>query len=509
MLTALRGCRRLTVIGWTLLRYDALWFLEPFPPLRLFVRPARLLRRRNLPDGRGQRLAEALTRLGPAFIKLGQALSMRADLIGAEVAEPLARLQDRMPPFPAATARATVEREFGRPLETLFSDFTEEPAAAASIAQVHRAVTTDGRAVAVKILRPDVERRFARDLELFFWLAALAERLLPKVRRLRLTDVVTTVRGWVAAETNLLMEAAAAAELAENSGGDDGVRIPAVDWDRSARRVLTTAWVEGLRIDDLDGLRAAGHDPDALLRQSAQLLFFQVFRDGFFHADLHPGNVFVDGDGNIVPVDFGIMGRTDPPVRRFLTDIVAGFLTGDYRRVADAHFEMGMVPPQHSRDDFRLALRAIGAPLLDKPMREISIGRLLVQLFRTTEDFDMQTRPELLLLQKTLLAAEGVGRMLNPDVNMWVLIRPVIEDWLVAEHGPEARLRDALRRTARLAEDLPILADKTGRGLDALIRLEARMASPDTAWRGMPALSAAVWLLLGALAGAGGLFLLL
>jgi len=455
MLTTAANIVRLLAIARILARHDALFPLEMLGPTRPLAAAARLLSRRRA-DGRpGQRLTGALTELGPAFIKLGQALSVRSDLIGEQMAEDLSELQDRLPPFSTKEAKATVETDLGAPLEEQFESFEEEPVAAASIAQVHFAVTTDGREVAVKILRPDVEQQFAKDIDLFYWLANLAERTVPAVRRLRPVAVVDTFEDWVAVEMDLRLEAAAASELAENTADDDGFQVPVIDWERTGRRVLTLERVHGIRIDDVDALHEAGCDIDGLLARAAQIFFLQVFRDGFFHADMHPGNMFVTEDGLLAPVDFGIMGRVDKKTRNYLADMLLGFLDRDYDQVADVHFEAGYVPRHKSRDAFKQAVRSIGEPLHGRPLEEISIGRLLAQLFQVTEDFEMETRPELLLLQKSMLVAEGVGRKLNPGVNIWLLARPLIEEWMIRNRGPEARLRETIGDILELLERLP------------------------------------------------------
>lgn len=473
MASAISHFFRLIGIARTLARYDALWPFDMVPAARPFLRLVRLLWGRSLPGRPGERLAEALTALGPSFIKLGQALSVRADLIGEQTALDLSRLQDRLPPFPYEDAKAAVESDLETPLEELFEHFEEEPVAAASIAQVHFAETPDGREVAVKILRPGIEERLERDVALFLWLARTAERLAPWLRRLRPVAVVETFAEWVRVELDLRLEGAAASELRDNHRDDEGFRVVEVDWRRTGRRVLTTERIRGLRIDDVSGLEARGFDVDALLERSARIFFLQVFRDGFFHADMHPGNMFVDEDGALAPVDFGIMGRVDRRTRLFLADMLTGFLTRDYEQVAQVHFDHGLVPPTKSRDAFKQAIRAIGEPVHGRPLNEISIGRLLTQLFKVTEDFDMETQPDLLLLQKTILVAEGVGRKLNPEVNMWVLAQPLIEDWMVANRGPEAQIRDAMLDTVGALRRLPATLGRAERVLERMSRLDA------------------------------------
>jgi ubiquinone biosynthesis protein len=469
MLALLRGPRHLLRLGeivLTLARHDALFPLEGIAGAAAVARVLRLLRRRgrSQPQRRpGERLAAALQALGPSFIKLGQALSLRADLIGEEVASDLAMLQDRLPPFPGEAARALIEDEFGAPVATLFPSFDATPIAAASIAQVHLAVTSEGEEVAVKVLRPGIEAAFNRDIALFDWLARLAERLEPRLRRLKPREVVETLAQSVRLEMDLRFEAAAASELRDNFRDDPTFRVPRVDWRRTARRVLTLERVSGIRVDDRAALVAAGHDIREIVRRAASAFFNQVFRDGFFHADLHPGNLFIDWDGAIVAVDFGIMGRLDRKTRFYLADMLLAFLTGDYGRVADVHFEAGYVPANQSRAWFAQACRAIGEPILGRPTHEISLGRLLAQLFQVTEQFAMETQPQLLLLQKTMVVAEGVGRLLDPTVNMWTLARPLIEDWMRENRGPEARVAEALADTVSALQRLPALLNNLDR----------------------------------------------
>jgi ubiquinone biosynthesis protein len=458
---SLRHAARLVGIGLTLARYDALFLFEPIGP-RSVLRVARLLRRRGMAERPGQRLAAAFQAIGPSFIKLGQMLATRADLLGDDVAGDLALLQDKLPPFPASAVRALIEAEFGCPVATLFASFDDTAVAAASIAQVHFAVTGEGREVAVKVLRPGIACAFARDLDLLHWLARLIERARPALRRLKPVEIVRTLERSVEIEMDLRFEAAAASELAENFAGDPGFHVPKVDWTRTGRAVLTTDRVHGIRVDDRNALIAAGHDIGTLLKRAAESFFNQVFRDGFFHADLHPGNMFVEADGALAVVDFGIMGRLDRDTRFFLADMLVGFLTGDYRRVAEVHFAAGYVPPYRSVDDFALAARSIGESILGRPLAEISIARLLAQLFRVTEQFDMETQPQLLLLQKTMVLVEGVGRQLDPAVNIWAMARPLIEAWMAENRGPEAQLRQRFRRFVEVLDGLPRLLDSVG-----------------------------------------------
>jgi len=465
VLSSFRNFARLVRICLILARHDALFPLAAIPMLAPLFRLWPTGRRRAVQARPGQRLAAAFEELGPSFIKLGQLLSTRADLLGEEITADLASLQDRLPPFPGAEARALIEAEFSRPLHALFATFDETAIAAASIAQVHFARTTGGDEVAVKVLRPGIAAAFARDLDLFLWLAGLAEWLLPALRRLKPVEVVQTLAEVVRFEMDLRLEAAAAAELGENFAGDSSFRVPLVDWLRTGRTVLTIERIKGIHIDDRAALLAAGHRIEDLLSKAAAAFFNQVFRDGFFHADLHPGNMFVDADGAIAVVDFGIMGRLDRATRFYLADMLLGFLSGDYRRVAEVHFAAGYVPTGRSVDAFTQACRSIGEPILGKPLQEISVARLLAQLFEVTEQFDMETQPQLLLLQKTMVVIEGVGRRLDPEINIWGLARPLIEDWMHDNRGPEARVRLGLETIADLIERVPRLV----RSLETLV----------------------------------------
>jgi ubiquinone biosynthesis protein len=459
MIGTIRNLLRLSAIGSALTRNGALFPLESAGDTGRWL--AEQLSRFATPEAAqlrpGQRLSKALEELGPTFIKLGQALSTRPDLVGEQVAEDLSDLQDRLPPFPAEQARAIIEAELGKPIEDLYLGFDDQPVAAASIAQVHFAVTTEGEDVAVKVLRPGVELRFARDIALFTWLATWAERLFPKWRRLRLVDSVKAFEDSVVLEMDLRFEAAAAAEMRENFEGDEGFTIPLIDWQRTAKRVLTLERIEGISIDEVDAIAAAGFDLEKVTEQAADAFFNMVFRDGFFHADLHPGNLFLGPDGRLVAVDFGITGRVDEQTRRFLGEMLLGFLNGDYRKVAEVHFQAGFVPADQSIDNFTQACRSIAEPILGKPTHEISVARLLGQLFQVTETFSMETQPQLLLLQKSMLVAEGVGRRLNPKVNMWQLARPLIEQWMVANLGPQAKIKQGIGHLVGTLESIPKL----------------------------------------------------
>ncbi len=498
---SLRNLARLARIGIILARHGALFPLAGLGSAGMLLGVARFARRRFGVSSRpGERLAEAFGRLGPCFIKLGQILATRADLLGDEIAADLARLQDRLPPFPGAEARRLIETEFGQPVEALFAAFDEVPVAAASIAQVHFARTTDGREVAVKVLRPGIGRAFARDLDLLMWLAELVERTRPDLRRLKPVEIVRTLAEAVRLEMDLRFEAAAASELAENFAGDPSFRVPRIDWLRTGRTVLTTERVAGIRIDDRAALLAAGHDIDDILRKGADAFFNQVFRDGFFHADQHPGNLFVDDSGAIAAVDFGIMGRLDRDTRYYLADMLLGFLSGDYRRVAEVHLAAGYIPRDSSVAAFTQACRSIGEPILGRPLHEISLARLLAQLFRVTEQFRMETQPQLLLLQKTMVQVEGLGRRLDPSVNIWALARPLVEAWMRDNRGPEAQLRQRVGAFAETLDELPRLLRGLGRLVEdwsqegVFLHAESLAAQAERRGRQLPYLVVPLWI---------------
>jgi ubiquinone biosynthesis protein len=468
-----------------LARYDALLPGEYRTRLPLGARAARMVLGLGRVEEKGTpgiRLAHALERLGPAYIKLGQMLATRPDIVGEEVAGALEHLQDRLPPFPDSVARAAIADSLGRPLEDLFSAFGA-PVAAASIAQVHRATTSEGAEAAVKVLRPGVEILFRRDLDALALFARLAERVSPEARRLRFAALVETLAASVALELDLRMEAAAASELYDRTRTDADFRVPHVDWTRTSARVLTSEWIDGIPIRDAGKLQDAGYDPKKIALLLVRSFLTQALRDGFFHADMHPGNLFLDREGRLVAVDFGIMGRLDLGMRRFMAGTLAGFLARDYRRVAQLHYDFAFVPPHHPVETFAQALRAIGEPIFGRSAREVSIARLLAQLFETTRRFDMQAQPQLVLLQKTMVVVEGVARNLDPDFDIWVASRPVAERWVSDNMGPEARLQRAAEGVGalgKLAEDLPQLV-RNAEQLSQMVAEGGVRLHPDTA----------------------------
>ncbi len=455
-----RNMLRLLSLIWTFNRYGTGRSLQRVGVPAWLCNVLGTFAKPNLPAREGERLRLAFAAMGPTFIKLGQALSTRADLVGEEIAEDLSDLQDNLPPFPTAQAKRVIENELGQPLAALYRDFDDVPIAAASIAQVHFALTPDGAPVAVKVLRPGIRQAFARDISLFYWIADLLIRWMPQTRRLKPREVIRTFDRSIQRELDLRMEAASAERLRENLTHDPETYIPLVDWNRTATSVLTMERVDGIPISDVEALKAAGHDINQLIVSAAKSLFQQVFRDGYFHADLHPGNLFVNSKGQIVLVDFGITGTMNAQDQWFIAEILRGFLQEDFHHVAQVHIDAGYVPRHHSVDDFALACRAIAKPILDKPLQQISIGRLLGQLFAVSAAFEMETQPQLLLMQKNMVLAEGIGRMLNPNVNMWKLAEPLSEDWAKARLSPQGKAKAFVKEAQYYAHRLPLLAQR-------------------------------------------------
>ena len=475
MISALASFFRLGRAGFVFAREGVLGAIDPAvlpPSARPLIRVVRLVERPSSGEP-GTRLSTALGRLGPSYVKLGQFLATRPDVVGPVLAKDLERLQDQMPPFPQEQAEAVIAASFGKPVSAIFASFG--PAlAAASIAQVHRAevATVNGpRAVAVKVLRPGVERRFRVDLRSFMDLARRAEKLSAEARRLRMVEVVDTLRRSVTVEMDFRLEAAALSEMAENTRDDPDFRVPTVDWDRTSKDVLTLEWIDATPLSDRARLQAKGLDLPQLARAVIQTFLRHALRDGFFHADMHPGNLFADDDGKLIAVDFGIMGRLGVKERLFLAEILYGFITRDYHRAAEVHFEAGYVPANHSVESFAQAIRAIGEPIHNRTAEDISMARLLTLLFEVTGLFDMRTRPELLLLQKTMVVVEGVARSLDPKLDMWSTAEPVVREWMTRYLGPAGKIEGAVQgvgEIGRFASQVPGLLTRGARVLDRL-----------------------------------------
>ena len=464
---------RLMHAGYVLARHDALLDPEQLAQAPL---PLRFITR-WLGGGKGEQTAAALSRLGPSYIKLGQFLSTRPDMIGAKRAFNLKSLQDKLPPFSQGEAEAIVLQELGKPVSELFQIFGP-PVAAASIAQVHKARTKDGQDVAVKILRPGIEKRFANDIESFNFAARMMERFSALGRRLRPVAAVEMLRSSMVHELDLRMEAAAISEIAENTKEDASFRVPKIHWDLSAKRVLTTEWIDGTPMADVAALKARGVDLDAMADTVIQSFLRHAIRDGFFHADMHQGNLMVDNAGKLAAFDFGITGRLSEKDRLFLAQILYGFITRDYMLVSQVHFDAGYVPDSQDVASFAQAIRSIGEPIMGLPADQISMARLLTQLFEVTEQFHMQTQPQLLLLQKTMVVTEGVARALNPDLNIWKAGEPVVRQWIERKIGPLGKIEElgaSAKTLGRLSLMIPDLVEEA-HGFKR--RLNAMMAAP-------------------------------
>ncbi|MFV0294187.1 MAG: 2-polyprenylphenol 6-hydroxylase [Paracoccus sp. (in: a-proteobacteria)] len=402
-------------------------------------------------------VTRAITALGPAYIKFGQILSTRPDVVGSELADQLSYLQDKLPPFPTDQAKAIIEADLGRSPDQLFSEFSE-PVAAASIAQVHHARRADtGQEVAIKVLRPDIAAAFSRDIDAFHFGADMIEALSPATRRLRPKDVVSHFEGIVNGELDLRLEAASASLFAENTRDDAQFQIPAPHWELSSRRVLTSDWAEGISLGDVPAIRNAGHDTAQLGERILQLFLSHALRDGFFHGDMHQGNLKVAPNGNLIAYDFGIMGEIDEYTRRIYAEILMGFIHRDYDNLARVHFEAGYVPRDRDPAAFARALRAVGEPIFGADATQISMASLLGYLFEVTERFGMQTRTELILLQRTMVVVEGVARSLNPNLNIWNAAKPIVENYIQANLGPRAIISDSQKIMRTLHRAMPLM----------------------------------------------------
>ncbi len=457
---------RLTAAAWSLARNDALLPRELddlYPPsLSALSKSLQVFAGRQARDGRpGERLARSLEKLGPVAIKLGQLLSTRADIFGAPFAEDLSRLKDKLEPFPTDVARREVEATLGRPVEALFSRFGD-PVAAASLAQAHDATLIDGRRVAVKVLRPGIERRVAQDAEVLNLAAWIAERWSVAARRLEPRALADTVIRATALELDFRLEAAGGDELAEVMAKDGYMSAPKVVWDGVGKRVLTQEWAPGTPLSEAAALELPGLDRPALADNLIRAFLAQALDHGVFHADLHEGNLFVAAPAQVTAVDFGIIGRLAPAERRYLAEILWGFLERDYEKVAQTHFDAGYVPRTHSVLAFAQALRAVGEPVFGRAASDVSMSRVLTQLFEITALFDMRLQPQLVLLQKTMMTVEGVARRIDPEHDIWHAADPVVRRWMMRELGPAARAKrfadeglEALRNLARLIENPP------------------------------------------------------
>ncbi len=465
-------------IARTLAVSDALKIIYKFhkPPLfiraffKIFSLSFNKINSENMNIGDEERLCKSIQSMGTSFIKLGQFLSTRPDIIGDKLALNLEKLQDRVPPFPTDTAKQILKRNLGEENYNLIINFSE-PVAAASIAQVHKAQINDNgtiKDVAIKILRPNIKKIFNDQIEALMLLAYIIENLNNKTKRLRLVEVVFLLKQITNHEMDLRFEAAAANEYAENTKNDVGFSVPKIYWNFTSEEVLTLDWVEGISIRERNKLEEKNINIKLIASEVIQHFLRHAVRDGFFHADMHQGNLFINENGQIVPVDFGIMGRVDKINRRFLAEILYGFIQRDYKKVAEVHILAGLVPKNTQMESLSQALRSIGEPIFGQKVKDISGGKLLKQLFDITEKFNMQTQPQLLMLQKTMVVVEGVARKLNPDTNIWDTSKPVLEKWLKETKDPISNLTDSLKNTANAINKLPDLPEMMEKANQAL-----------------------------------------
>jgi len=483
---------RLAHINFILLRHGldevllATRLFRPLRFLRLFM-PWTWFRRRQRP--RGERIRLALEDLGPIFVKFGQILSTRRDLLPPDIAIELSYLQDRVPPFPGSVARAIIEREYQQPVDAYFAHLEPEPLASASIAQVHGARLHDGREVVVKVVRPGIERAIERDLSLLYTFAHLAQRYWAEGHRLRPVEVVREFDNTLHDELDLMREAANASQLKRNFQDSELLYVPEIYWPGTRLRVMVMERIEGVQIHDVDTLRASGVDMKELAERGVEIFFTQVFRDSFFHADMHPGNIFVDISDPAAPVykavDFGIMGSLNPVDHRYLADNFLAFFNRDYRRVAELHVESGWVPPDTRIDEFEAAMRTVCEPIFERPLGEISFGALLLRLFQTGRRFKMEIQPQLVLLQKTLLAIEGLGRDLYPQLDLWTTGKPYLERWMREQLGTQAVLKNLRRELPKLGEILPGLPARLDHALTEMAASRRRQDEQERRLEGL------------------------
>lgn len=455
----LREALRVVHIAWVLARHgldEVLLATHLFRSIRFlrYLSPFWLASLGRRPP-RGVRIRRAFEDLGPIYVKFGQILSTRRDLLPDDIAEELAKLQDQVPPFPGEQARTIVEKALGAPVAELFAEFDVNPLASASVAQVHAARLHDGTEVVVKVLRPGVEKVIDRDVALLYTIARMARRYSREARRLRPVEVVEEYDHTIHDELDLMREAANCAQLRRNFEGSEMLVVPQVYWDYTRREVMVQERVYGIPVDRVEDLKRAGIDLKRLGEYGVEIFFTQVFRDNFFHADMHPGNIFVTPGGRYISVDFGIMGTLTTEDQRYLAENLLAFFHRDYRRVAELHVESGWVPPNTRVEEFEAAIRTVSEPIWEKPIAEISFGQFLLRLFQTARRFDMEIQPQLVLLQKTLLNIEGLGRMLYPDLDLWSTAKPFMELWMAQQVGPCAFTRRMKASLPQLSEELP------------------------------------------------------
>jgi ubiquinone biosynthesis protein len=454
-----REALRVVNIAWVLLRHgldEVILAAHLFRPIRFFrfLSPFYWVDRGRRP-AYGVRVRRALEDLGPIYVKFGQIISTRRDLLPDDIAIELTRLQDEVPPFPGAAARAIIEKALGQPVTELFTDFDEKPLASASIAQVHTARLRDGREVVVKVVRPGIARTIRRDVDLLFTIARLAQKYSQEARRLRPVEVVQEYEKTIFDELDLLREAANASQLRRNFLGSEVLYVPEVHWDLCRENVMVMERIYGTPVDEIPTLREQGISMKMLGERGVEIFFTQVFRDNFFHADMHPGNIFVAPDGRYIGVDFGIMGTLTAEDQRYLAENLLAFFHRDYRRVAELHIESGWIPADTRVDEFESAIRTVSEPIWEKPISEISFGHFLLRLFQVARRFDMEVQPQLVLLQKTLLNIEGLGRQLYPELDLWTTAKPFMERWMSEQVGARAFAKRLQAALPQLSEELP------------------------------------------------------
>lgn len=460
---------RLIHINWVLVFHgldEIVLKTHLFRPIRFlaFFSPYYWLRRES--DPRGVRIRRTLEDLGPIYVKFGQALSTRKDLLPEDIADELVKLQDKVPPFANEIARDIIEKELGMSIAEAFAEFDSTPLASASVAQVHTAVLHSGEKVIVKVLRPDIEERIQSDIGLLYELARFAERFWSDARRLRPLEVVAEFERTTLDELDLIREAANASKLRRNFEKSDIIYIPEIHWPLTRRKVMVMERIHGIPVGEIEQLRAGGADFKLLAERGVEIFFTQVFRDNFFHADMHPGNIFVDLPAKYIAVDFGIVGSLSLSDQHYLAENFLAFFNRDYRKVAEMHVQSGWVPGSTRIEEFETAIRSVCEPIFEKPLKDISFGQLLLRLFQTARRFDMHVQPQLVLLQKTLLNIEGLGRQLYPELDLWQTAKPFLEKWFQERMGPKAKLTKLIKQFPEFAEQIPEIPSLIYKALD-------------------------------------------
>ena len=449
---------RLLRIYWVLITHgldDLVLKTRLFRPIRflIFFSPYNWLNRKAEP--RGYRIRRALEDLGPIYVKFGQALSTRKDLLPDDISDELVKLQDRVPPFSTDLARAIIEKELGMSIDSAFAEFDSEPMASASVAQVHSAILHNGQQVVVKVLRPDIEERIQSDMGLIYEVARLAERFWPDARRLHPVEVVAEFERTTLDELDLIREAANASKIRRNFENSSIIYIPEIHWPLTRQKVMVMERIHGIPVGDIERMRAEGVDFKRLAEHGVEIFFTQVFRDNFFHADMHPGNIFVEAPSKYIAIDFGIVGTLSEFDQHYLAENFLAFFNRDYRKVAQMHVESGWISPNTRIEEFESAIRSVCEPIFEKPLKDISFGQLLLRLFQTARRFDMHVQPQLVLLQKTLLNIEGLGRELYPDLDLWQTAKPFLEHWFKESMGPKAKFKNLVKQFPELAGQFP------------------------------------------------------